>query len=157
MKIIFLILGKTNNKYLQLMIEEYENRLKHYIHFETKMIPELKHTRNMPVSEQKEKEADLFLKQLEINDEVVLLDEKGKQYSSLEFADFLENKMNNTTKRMIFVVGGPFGFSSRMYNRANHQLALSKMTFSHQMIRLFFTEQIYRAMSIIRGEKYHNE
>ncbi len=157
MKILFLIIGKTNNKQLQLLIDDYESRLKHYISFETKIIPELKNTRNMPVAEQKEKEAELFLKQIDTGDDVVLLDEKGKHYSSVEFAGYLENKMNIATKRMIFVVGGPFGFSPAMYERANHLLSLSKMTFSHQMVRLFFTEQLYRAMTIIRGEKYHNE
>jgi len=133
------------------------NRIQHYINFETAIIPELKYTKNLPVAEQKEREADLILKQIDNQDNIVLLDEKGKQYSSVAFAEFVDKKMNSSIKRMVFVVGGPFGFSKRIYERANGMISMSPMTFSHQMIRLIFTEQLYRAMTIIRGENYHHE
>lgn len=121
------------------------------------VIPELKNTKNLSISEQTEKEADLILKQLENSDEVVLLDEKGKQYSSMGFSEFLSKKMLASHKRMIFVVGGPYGFSERVYQRANGKISLSSMTFSHQMIRVIFVEQVYRAMTILKGEPYHHE
>ena len=121
------------------------------------VIPELKNTKNLSIAEQQEKEADLILKQLETSDEVVLLDEKGKQFSSVGFSEFISKKMLASHKRMIFVVGGPYGFSERVYQRANGKVSLSAMTFSHQMIRLIFVEQLYRAMTILKGEPYHHE
>jgi len=157
MKITFLTVGKTTNQYLIKLQEEYQNRLKFYIPFETVVIPELKNTKNLSVNEQQEKEADLILKAFEANDEVILLDERGKQYTSVGFSEFMTKKMLASHKRMIFVVGGPYGFSERVYQRANGKISLSAMTFSHQMIRLIFTEQLYRAMTILKGEPYHHE
>jgi 23S rRNA (pseudouridine1915-N3)-methyltransferase len=157
MKITFLTVGKTTNPHLIKLQEEYQNRLKYYIPFETVVIPELKNTKNLSISEQQEKEADLILKAFEANDEVILLDEKGKQYTSMGFSEFIAKKMLASHKRMIFVVGGPYGFSERVYQRANGKISLSAMTFSHQMIRLIFTEQLYRAMTILKGEPYHHE
>jgi len=157
MKITFLTVGKTTNPHPIKLQEEYQNRLKYYIPFETVVIPELKNTKNLSISEQQEKEADLILKAFEANDEVILLDEKGKQYTSMGFSEFIAKKMLASHKRMIFVVGGPYGFSERVYQRANGKISLSAMTFSHQMIRLIFTEQLYRAMTILKGEPYHHE
>ena len=157
MKITFLTVGKTTNPHLIKLQEEYQNRLKYYIPFETVVIPELKNTKNLSISEQQEKEADLILKAFEANDEVILLDEKGKQYTSMGFSEFIAKKMLASHKRIIFVVGGPYGFSERVYQRANGKISLSAMTFSHQMIRLIFTEQLYRAMTILKGEPYHHE
>ena len=157
MKFVLLMIGKTNGASLQKLIEDYRGRVQHYLSFETVIIPELKNTKNLSAQEQKEKEAELILKQLDNQDDVVLLDEKGKQFSSVSFATFLEKKLHSSAKRMIFVVGGPFGFSQRIYDRANGMISMSPMTFSHQMIRLIFAEQLYRAMTIIRGESYHHE
>ena len=157
MKITFLTVGKTINSNLIKLQDEYQNRLKYYIPFETVVIPELKNTKNLSINEQKEKEADLILKNFETTDEIILLDEKGKQFTSVGFSEFISKKMLASHKRKIFVVGGPYGFSERVYQRANGKISLSSMTFSHQMIRLIFTEQLYRAMTILKGEPYHHE
>lgn len=157
MKFVFLMIGKTNGESLQKLIEDYQNRVQHYLNFETVVIPELKNTKNLSVLEQKEKEAEIILKTIDNQDNVILLDEKGKQFGSVAFADYLEKKMHSSAKRMVFVVGGPFGFSQKIYDRANGMISMSPMTFSHQMIRLIFIEQLYRAMTIIRGENYHHE
>lgn len=157
MKIVLLMVGKTTQEALQKMILEYQQRVGHYLPFETIVVPELKNIKNVPIPEQKEKEADLLLKQIENHDEVILLDEKGKMLTSVGFSELLASKMLGSVKRVVFVIGGPFGFSQRMYQRANQLLSLSAMTFSHQMIRLLFTEQLYRAMTIIRGESYHHQ
>jgi len=157
MKIILLVVGKSTDSNLIKLQEEYQNRLKYYLPFEMQVIPELKNTKNLSIHEQTEKEADLILKQLENSDEVVLLDEKGKQFTSMGFSEFLSKKMLASHKRMIFVVGGPYGFSERIYQRANAKISLSSMTFSHQMIRVIFVEQVYRAMTILKGEPYHHE
>jgi len=157
MKITLLTVGKTTSSNLIKLQEDYQNRLKFYIPFEMVVIPELKNTKNLSVSEQVEKEADLILKQLEPNDEIILLDEKGKQFTSVRFSEFISKKMLSSIKRTVFVVGGPYGFSERVYNRANSMVSLSAMTFSHQMIRLIFVEQLYRAMTILKGEPYHHE
>lgn len=157
MKIILLTVGKTINANLIKLQEEYQSRLKFYIPYESLVIPELKNTKNLSITEQQEKEADFILKQLETNDEVILLDEKGKQFTSVGFSEFISKKMLASHKRMVFVVGGPYGFSERVYNRANGLVSLSSMTFSHQMIRLIFVEQLYRAMTILKGEPYHHE
>jgi len=157
MKITLLTVGKTTNTNLVTLQDEYQNRLKFYIPFEMVVIPELKNTKNLSIAEQQEKEADLILKQLETNDEVVLLDDKGKQFTSMGFSEYISKKMLASHKRMVFVVGGPYGFSERVYNRANGKVSLSAMTFSHQMIRLIFIEQLYRAMTILKGEPYHHE
>jgi len=157
MKIILLVVGKSTDSNLIKLQEEYQNRLKYYIPFEMQVIPELKNTKNLSISEQTEKEADLILKQLENSSKRWQIDEKGKQYSSMGFAEFLSKKMLASHKRMIFVVGGPYGFSERVYQRANGKISLSSMTFSHQMIRVIFVEQVYRAMTILKGEPYHHE
>ncbi len=157
MKISLLMIGKTNQENLGKLIQEYQQRLSHYISFEMIVVPELKNIKNIPIAEQKEREAELLFKQLDMSDEVVLLDEKGSYLSSVGFAEFIQKRMLTSTKRIVFVVGGPFGFSKRMYERSNFLLSLSPMTFSHQMIRLLFTEQLYRAMTIIRGENYHHQ
>jgi 23S rRNA (pseudouridine1915-N3)-methyltransferase len=157
MKIILLTVGKSTNSHLINLQEEYQNRLKFYIPFEMLVVPELKNTKNLSIGEQQEKEADLILKQLDNNDEVILLDEKGKQFTSVGFSEFISKKMLASHKRMIFVVGGPYGFAERVYQRANGKISLSAMTFSHQMIRLIFVEQLYRAMTILKGEPYHHE
>jgi 23S rRNA (pseudouridine1915-N3)-methyltransferase len=157
MKIKLLTVGKTTNANLVTLQDEYQNRLKFYIPFEMVVIPELKNTKNLSIAEQQEKEADLILKQLDTSDEVVLLDDKGKQFTSMGFSEYISKKMLASHKRMVFVVGGPYGFSERVYNRANGKVSLSAMTFSHQMIRLIFIEQLYRAMTILKGEPYHHE
>lgn len=157
MKIVFLTIGKTINTQLQHLQNDYQDRLKHYIPFEYQCIPELKNTRNISEQEQKEKEADLILKSIDPNDEIILLDENGKHFSSVDFAAFIEKKLNSSYKRMVFVVGGPYGFSKRIYDRANGLISLSRMTFSHQMVRIIFTEQLYRAFTILRGEPYHHQ
>ena len=157
MKITLLTVGKTTNPNLVTLQDEYQNRLKFYIPFEMVVIPELKNTKNLSIAEQQEKEADLILKQLDTSDEVVLLDDKGKQFTSMGFSEYISKKMLASHKRMVFVVGGPYGFSERVYNRAIGKVSLSAMTFSHQMIRLIFIEQLYRAMTILKGEPYHHE
>lgn len=157
MKITLLAIGKTNNEEFIRLYEDYRKRLTHYISFETLIIPELKNTKNISISEQKEKEGELLLKQFDNQDEVVLLDEKGKEFTSVGFAAYLEKKSLSSIKRMIFVIGGPYGFSEKVYQRANSKISLSKMTFSHQMIRVIFIEQLYRAMTIQKGEPYHHE
>jgi 23S rRNA (pseudouridine1915-N3)-methyltransferase len=157
MKITLLTVGKTTDLHLIKLQEEYQNRLKYYITFEIVVIPELKNTKSLSITEQVEKEADLILKQIELNDKVVLLDEKGKQFTSVGFSEYIAKKIMASHKRMIFVVGGPYGFSERVYQRANNKISLSTMTFSHQMIRLIFIEQLYRAFTILKGEPYHHE
>lgn len=157
MKFTLLTVGKTNNSHLEALQNDYQNRLKHYITYEQITVPELKNIKNIPVSEQLEKEADLILKQLENSDEVILLDEKGAQFTSIAFANYVSKKMLASHKRMVFVVGGPFGFSQRVYSRANGKISLSAMTFSHQMIRVIFVEQLYRALTILKGESYHHQ
>ncbi|MDR0812189.1 MAG: 23S rRNA (pseudouridine(1915)-N(3))-methyltransferase RlmH [Paludibacter sp.] len=156
MKIALLLVGKTENPNLVALQEEYVKRLSYYVGFEQIIIPEMRNTKNLTENEQREREGELILKQLNISDGVVLLDEKGKQYSSEKFAAFLEKKMLESKKRMIFVVGGAYGFSPKIYARANAQLSLSAMTFSHQMVRVFFVEQLYRAFTIINREPYHH-
>jgi 23S rRNA (pseudouridine1915-N3)-methyltransferase len=156
MKITLLVVGKSNNLHLQKLEEVYRDRLKHYTNFDILVIPELKNTKNLSENEQKEREVDLILKVIDNHDEVVLLDEKGREFSSVAFSDFIEKKILNSTKSMVFVVGGPYGFSQKMYDRANSKLSLSAMTFSHQMIRVIFIEQLYRAFTILRGEPYHH-
>lgn len=156
MKTLLILVGKTTNKHFQAGITDYCERISHYMPFELVTIPELKNTKSLSEEQQKQAEGELILKQIQNSDTVVLLDEHGKAFRSIEFAKWLEQK-RNTARRLVFVVGGPYGFSSDVYSRANEQLSLSKMTFSHQMIRLVFTEQIYRACTIIKGEPYHHE
>ena len=157
MKISFIVVGKTVDKNLIKLTDDYQQRIKHYIPFEMTVIPELKNKTNLSFAEQKEKEADLILKQIKPTDEVILLDEKGKQYTSVEFANFIEKKNLSATRQLVFIVGGPYGFSDRVYERAQGKMSLSLMTFSHQMVRVIFLEQFYRAMTILKGEPYHHE
>ncbi len=138
------------------MVSEYENRLKHYVKFELEVIPDLKNTKNLSETEQKEQEGQLILKKLNTSDALILLDENGKHYSSMEFSKYLQKKMNSGLKQLVFVIGGPYGFSETIYQKAQGKISLSKMTFSHQMVRLFVVEQIYRAFTILRNEPYHH-
>lgn len=156
MKTLLIQVGKTVNKHFVAAINDYVERINHYMPFEVVTIPELKNTKNMTEEQQKQAEGDLILRQLQPSDTVVLLDEHGQQYRSIEYARWLEQK-RNTARRLIFIIGGPYGFSPSVYARANEQVSLSRMTFSHQMIRLTFTEQVYRACTIIKGEPYHHE
>ncbi len=156
MKTVLIQVGKTVNKHFIAGINDYVERINHYMPFDVVTVPELKNTKSLSVEQQKQAEGELILKQLQPSDTVVLLDEHGRQYRSIEFARWLEQKQISA-RRLIFVIGGPYGFSKDVYQRANEQLSLSLMTFSHQMIRLTFTEQIYRACTIIKGEPYHHE
>ncbi|MDR2273145.1 MAG: 23S rRNA (pseudouridine(1915)-N(3))-methyltransferase RlmH [Sphingobacterium sp.] len=157
MKITLLCIGKTDDKYLIEGIDKYIKRLKFYVNFTILVIPDLKNSKNLSEEQQKEKEAGLILKQVQPQDMVILLDEFGKEFRSLDFSAYLEKMMVNSVSHMVFVIGGPYGFDQMIYDRANAKMSLSKMTFSHQMIRLFFTEQLYRAFSIMKGEPYHHE
>lgn len=157
MKTYLLVIGKTDAAFIREGIAEYEKRLMRYLPYEMKILPDVKNARNMTESLQKEKEGELILEQLQNGDWVVLLDEKGKQYTSVGFADYLAQKMLMGIKRLVFVIGGPYGFAESVYQRTNEKISLSKMTFSHQMVRMIFTEQIYRAMTILKGEPYHHE
>lgn len=157
MKITLLAIGKTNAKYLQEGIEQYAKRLGHYIPFELKILPDVKTTKSLTTDKQKEMEGQMFLAAIGQGDWVTLLDERGKEFTSREFANYIDKKMVTLPKNLIFIIGGPYGFSQEMYDRANEKLSLSKMTFSHEMIRLFFIEQIYRAMTILKGEPYHHD
>lgn len=157
MKIKLLAIGKTDDKNLIKLIETYQNRLKHYIKFEFAIIPDIKNAKNLTKNQQKEKEGELILKQLQPTDKLILLDEKGKEFRSIEFSKFLQKKMNSGCKQLVFVIGGPYGFSEEVYKKSNEKIALSKMTFSHQMIRLFMVEQLYRGFTILKNEPYHHE
>ena len=156
MKITFILNGKTEDDYIIKGVAVYEQRLKHYISFETIVIPALKNTKALSIDQQKQKEGDLILKNIQSSDRLILLDENGKEYNSVGFSGFVQQQMNSGIKNIVFVVGGPYGFSDEVYKRANAKISLSKMTFSHQMVRLFFVEQLYRAMTILRGEPYHH-
>lgn len=156
MKTELLLVGKTVNKHFIAGINDYVERTNHYMPFNITVIPELKNTKALTEEQQKEREGDLILQKLQSSDTVVLLDEHGKELRSIEFADWLQRKQN-TARRLVFIIGGPYGFSKAVYERANEKLSLSKMTFSHQMVRLIFCEQIYRACTIIKGEPYHHE
>lgn len=157
MQIKLIAIGKTDNKELELLIHEYVKRLSFYTKFELEIIPDIKNSKNLSESAQKEKEGELILKKVQQSDDLILLDERGKQYSSVGFSEYLQKKMNTGLKTLIFVIGGPYGFSDVVYQRANGKISLSSMTFSHQMVRLFFVEQIYRAHTILRNEPYHHQ
>lgn len=157
MKILFLVIGKTDATYLSDAITEYKNRLVHYIPFEMQVIPDIKNVKNLSEQQQKEKEGELIVKNLQPGDQIVLLDDKGKEFTSLQFASYIEKKTHVVPKRLVFVVGGAYGFSEAVYKAAAEKISLSKMTFSHQMIRLIFIEQLYRAMTILNNEPYHHE
>ncbi len=155
-KIALILVGKTTQSYIEEAVQEYVKRLKHYVSFEIIIIPELKDTKNIPISIQKQKEGECILKKLQDNDDVILLDEKGKEFTSVLYANFIEKKLASG-RRIVFVIGGPFGFSPEMYERADTKISFSQMTFSHQLIRVLFAEQLYRAFSILKGENYHHE
>lgn len=157
MTIKLLAIGKTDSAQLQELIEVYQKRLQHYINFEIELIPDLKKTKNLSEDQQKDKEGELILKRLAPTDVLILFDEKGKQYTSVEFSTFLQKKMNSGIKQLVFLIGGPYGFSNEIYSKASGKISLSKMTFSHQMVRLFITEQIYRGYTILKNEPYHHQ
>lgn len=157
MLIKLIAVGKTDDKAIDALSRVYTDRLKRYVKFEFQVIPDLKNRSKLSFEQQKQKEGALILKQLKSSDFVVLLDENGKQYSSVSFADYMQKRMNSGVKTLVFVIGGPYGFSADVYQRAQGKLSLSLMTFSHQMVRLFFCEQLYRAFSILNNEPYHHQ
>ena len=157
MKIVLTVVGKTTDKHFIALIDEYVQRISHYVPFAIEVIPELKGTKNLSEKEQKEREGELILKSFVPGDYIVLLDEHGCERRSIEFAQWVQKKMAAGPKRLIFVVGGPYGFSEAVYAAAHEKVSLSQMTLSHQMIRLLFVEQVYRAMTILNGEPYHHE
>ncbi|WP_276912331.1 23S rRNA (pseudouridine(1915)-N(3))-methyltransferase RlmH [Hallella colorans] len=156
MKTLLILIGKTQNRDFDNGIIDYIKRINHYMPLEVEVIPELKNTKNISENQQKQKEGSLLLKRLQPSDTLVLLDEHGTEFRSLNFASWLQNK-KNTVRRLVFAIGGPYGFDQEVYQRANEKISLSRMTFSHQMVRLVFTEQLYRACTIINGEPYHHE
>ncbi|WP_338733402.1 23S rRNA (pseudouridine(1915)-N(3))-methyltransferase RlmH [Mangrovimonas cancribranchiae] len=157
MNIKLLAVGKTDNKQLQTLINDYQKRLGFYVKFEFEIIPDIKNRKTLSENQQKQKEGELILKKIASTDALVLLDENGKQMTSVVFSNYLQKHMNSGIKQLVFVIGGPFGFSEEVYKKANGKLSLSKMTFSHQMIRLFFVEQLYRGFTILRNEPYHHQ
>jgi len=156
LKIKLISIGKTDDKSLDLLIQHYIGRLKHYINFEFQIIPDIKNRKKLSLTQQKTNEGVLLLKALNTADFVVLLDENGKSFTSEEFATYLSKKMLSGLKQLVFIIGGPYGFSDEIYKRANQKISLSKMTFSHQMVRLFFVEQVYRGFTILKNEPYHH-
>ncbi|BFP39188.1 23S rRNA (pseudouridine(1915)-N(3))-methyltransferase RlmH [Flavobacteriaceae bacterium GF1] len=156
MTIKVFFVGKTDSKELRKLFEDYTNRLKHYVKLEITELPDLKNTKNLSENEQKLKEGTRILEQLENADHLVVLDENGKQFTSMEFSGYLQKKMNSGLKNLVFVVGGSYGFHEAVLQRSNAKISLSPMTFSHQMVRLFFIEQVYRAFTILRNEPYHH-
>ena len=157
MKIKLLVIGKTNKNYLIEGEKDYEKRLSHYCKFSELIIPDIKNGAKFTKNELRIKEGKMIISKLNNGDEVILLDEKGKQYSSIEFSNFISNTVMVRTKSLVFIIGGAFGFSKEVYTRADSKMSLSKMTFSHQMVRMIYKEQLYRAFTITNGEKYHNE
>jgi 23S rRNA (pseudouridine1915-N3)-methyltransferase len=157
MQIKLIAIGKTDDKQLIQLIEHYQKRLKHYIKFQIEIIPDIKNVKNLSEKQQKEKEGELILKKIAATDVLVLLDENGKQFTSVDFSNYLQKKMNTGIKQLVFVIGGPYGFSEAVYQKSKEKISLSKMTFSHQMIRLFMVEQIYRGFTILKNEPYHHQ
>ena len=157
MKTIFLVIGKTTDARIATLTDEYIARIGHYMPFEMQVIPELKNAKNLSQEQQKEQEAELLKKNLQPGDYIILLDEHGKERRSIEFAQWVQKRMAAAPRRLVFIVGGPYGFAQQIYKMAQEEISLSQMTFSHQMIRLFFVEQVYRAMTIQNGEPYHHE
>jgi 23S rRNA (pseudouridine1915-N3)-methyltransferase len=157
MNIRLLTIGKTDNKSLQTLIDDYTKRLSFYLKFDLEIIPDIKNVKNLSEAQQKEKEGELILSKITPTDHLILLDENGKTFSSVGFSDFLQKKMNAGTKTLVFVIGGPYGFSETVYQKAQGKVSLSEMTFSHQMVRLFVIEQIYRGFTILRNEPYHHQ
>ncbi|MFI3240518.1 MAG: 23S rRNA (pseudouridine(1915)-N(3))-methyltransferase RlmH [Bacteroidales bacterium] len=157
MRITLLVVGKTNNSYLTEGIKEYTKRLSFYINFNIEYVADIKNTKNLSTMQQKTMEGEIILKNLDKSDYVVLLDERGKEFTSTQFSQYIEKKMQTVSKRLVFIIGGPYGFSDAVYDFAKEKISLSKMTYSHEMIRLFFTEQLYRAMTIMNNEPYHHD
>lgn len=156
MKVAFWQIGKTKENYLKTGEEQYEKRLKHYLNFESKVYPDIKNAGKLKPADVKKAEAKVILSQIQNSDHLIILDEKGKSFNSVGFSKFNEKLFHTGAKRVIYLVGGAFGFDQSIYERANQKIALSEMTFTHQMVRLFFLEQLYRAMTIIKNEQYHN-
>ena len=156
MTIKLIAIGKTDNKELQQLMDVYQKRLGFYIKFDLDIIPDIKQAKNLSEEQQKQKEGELILSKLSVTDVLILLDENGKQLDSVGFSDYLQKHMNSGIKQLVFVIGGPYGFSQEVYNKAQSTLSLSKMTFSHQMVRLFFIEQLYRGFTILKNEPYHH-
>ena len=156
MKSLLIWVGKTTDKHVHACIEDYVGRIGHYMPFEIREIPELRNTKKLTETQQKEQEGELIIRQLQDSDHVVLLDERGTERRSVDFAEWLTKK-SMATRRLVFVIGGPYGFSDKVYHRSNERISLSLMTFSHQLVRLIFVEQLYRACTIIKGEPYHHE
>lgn len=157
MKTVLMVVGRTTDKHFIASIEEYVQRVNHYIPFSVEVIPELKATKNLSEAEQKSREAELILKALQPGDHLVLLDEHGREMRSVEFAQWMQKRLAAGLRRLVFLVGGPYGFAPSIYDQGKEKISLSQMTLSHQMIRLLFVEQIYRAMTILNGEPYHHE
>lgn len=157
MKITLLQTGKTTDKHISELVDLYSNRIKKYTGFEIITIPDVKNTKNMPVQEQKAKEATKIIQSVTDDDYIILLDEKGKELRTLEFSGTLEKMFFLPKKRIVFIIGGPWGFSEAVYKRADYKMSLSKMTYPHQLVRLLFLEQLYRVFTIIKGEPYHHE
>ena len=157
MNIKLLAIGKTDDKNLQTLIEQYQKRLSFYVKFDLEIVPDIKNVNNLSEKEQKEKEGELILAKISPTDQLILFDENGKAFSSVGFSEYLQKKMNSGVKTLVFVIGGPYGFSDLVHQKATEKVSLSQMTFSHQMIRLFVVEQIYRAFTILRNEPYHHQ
>lgn len=157
MNIKLLAIGKTDNKELQTLMNDYMKRLSFYVKFDMEIIADIKNTKNLSEAQQKQKEGELILSKINPTDFLILLDEKGKEFTSVGFADELQKRMNAGIKTLVFVIGGPYGFSEEVYQNAKGKISLSKMTFSHQMIRLFIIEQLYRGFTILRNEPYHHQ
>lgn len=156
MTIKLLVIGKTDSKELQILIADYTKRLGHYINFKLEIIPDIKNLKHLTEIQQKDKEGEALLAKIKASDHLILLDEKGREYTSIAFADYLQKRMNSGLKQLVFAIGGPYGFGEAVHLRAQEKLSLSKMTFSHQMVRLFTTEQLYRAFTILKNEPYHH-
>lgn len=157
MNIRLIAIGKTDNKSLQTLIDDYIKRMSFYVKFDLEIIPDIKNAKNLSEAQQKEKEGELILSKISATDQLILLDENGKTFSSVAFSDYLQKKMNAGIKTLVFVIGGPYGFSDLVYQKAQGKVSLSEMTFSHQMVRLFVIEQIYRGFTILRNEPYHHQ
>lgn len=156
MQLTLLCIGKTGKSFLEQGEQEYMKRLSHYVSFDMVVLPDIKQAKSLSEEQIKVREGQQFLDKIQPQDTVLLLDERGKQFDSLEFSNYIQDQFNRGGKHIFFLVGGPYGFSEAIYQRANGKISLSKMTFSHQMIRLFFIEQLYRAMTILKGEPYHH-